>query len=315
MGQYIIKRLLSIIPLLLVVSIIVFLMVQLVPGDPVLMMLGENASRFTPEEINNLRDQLGFNDPLHIQYLNSIKGFLKGDWGTSIRSKRAVNEEIMTRLPSTLELAFAGLGLAIILGITMGIVSALNHNNIIDNICSFFTMLGVGIPNYWFSLILIYFLGIQLKWLPVISRPGGGIKALIMPALTLGIYAQASIARLVRSGMLETLSNDYIRTARAKGAKERIVIFKHALRNVLIPVVTIVGVQFGSIIAGTTIIETVFSRMGLGLLLVNSIMAKDFPMIQGIMLLVSGSYIIINIIVDIVYAYLDPRIRIVDSKE
>lgn len=313
MIQYIAKRLLSIIPLLFIVSIIVFLMIQLVPGDPILMMLGENASRFTREEIETMRDQYGFNDPLHVQYFNSIKGFIYGDWGTSIRSKRVVRDEIIIRIPSTLELAFAGLGFAVIFGIAMGIIGALNHNNIIDNLVSFFTMLGVGIPNFWFSLLLIYLFGIKLQWFPVISKPGGGIKALVMPAVTLGAYAQASIARLVRSGMLEVMSSDYIRTARAKGAPERSVVLKHALRAALIPVVTIVGVQFGGIIAGTTIIETVFSRMGLGLLLVNSIMSKDFPMIQGIMLVVSGSYILINIIMDIVYAYLDPRIRIVSN--
>ena len=200
--------------------------------------------------------------------------------------------------------------LAITLGITMGIISALNHNNIIDNTSSAISLLGVSLPNFWLALLLILFFGVYLRWLPVTSGPSTGFKGLILPAVTLALSAQTAIARLTRSGMLEVMMNDYIRTARAKGAREGMVIIRHALRNSLIPVVTVVGVQFGSILAGTTIIETVFGRLGIGVLLINAILLKDMPIVQGVLLMVSASYIFINILVEAIYVWLDPRIRL-----
>ena len=310
MGKFILKRILIVIPILLAVSIIVFAMLQLVPGDPIRMMMGENAALMTPAEIEEYRVLLGLDKPLHIQYLNTIKGYLHGDMGHSIKTKRAVSSEIAIRIPSTISLALFGMSIAIIFGVIVGIISALNHNGPLDYILSFITMLGVGMPRFWFGLLLMYLFAIKLRWLPVISKASDGIRGLILPGVTLASSAHASIARLVRSGMLEVLQNDYIRTARAKGAKEQTVIIKHALRNSLIPVITVIGVQFGSIVAGTTIIETVFSRQGLGVLLVNAILEKDFPLIQGVMMVVSLVYVVVNALVEIAYGILDPRIRL-----
>lgn len=308
MAKFFIRSLLTTIPLLIGVSICVFFMVQLVPGDPVIMMLGENsfASR---ENIESIRQELGFNDPLLVQYGRYFTKLMHGDLGTSMRSKRSVAQEISTRLSSTLQLTIVGLGFAVIIGLTLGVLAALNHNTLIDHICSITALIGVSVPSFWLGLLLIFFFAIYLGWFPVTSAPNSGLKGLILPALTLGLYAQGSIARLVRSGMLEIMMQDYIRTARGKGMRETMVILRHALRNALIPVITIIGVQFGGVLAGTTIIETVFARAGLGLLLVSSIIAKDFPMVQGIVMFVAAAYIIINMIIENIYALIDPRIR------
>jgi peptide/nickel transport system permease protein len=307
--KFFIRSLLTTIPLLIGVSICVFLMIQLVPGDPVLMMLGEN-SFASKQNIESIRQEMGFNDPLPVQYGRYLTKLIHGDLGVSMRSKRAVAQEISLRLKSTFQLTFAGLGFAIVIGVALGILAALNHNTIIDNICSVTALIGVSVPSFWLGLLLIFFFAIYLGWFPVTSAPNSGIKGLILPALTLGLYAQGSIARLVRSGMLEVMMQDYIRTARAKGMRESMVVLRHAFRNVLIPVITIIGVQFGGILAGTTIIETVFARAGLGLLLVSSIIAKDFPMVQGIVMFVAAAYIIINMIIENTYALIDPRIRV-----
>tara|TARA_B110000263_G_scaffold74898_1_gene65368 strand:- start:861 stop:1712 length:852 start_codon:yes stop_codon:yes gene_type:complete len=281
------------------------MMLQLVPGDPVMMMLGE-FSMATTKDVEAMREQLGFNDPLYIQYWNYFKGLITGDLGTSMRTKKPVIDLILARLPSTFELTFFGLLFAIIFGTSLGIIAALKHNTFIDYFTVVIALLGVSIPGFWLALLFIFFFSIRLEWLPI---TGSSPLTLIMPCLALGLWAGGTIARLVRSGMLEVLQSDYVRTARAKGLYKHRIILVHALRNALLPVVTIFGIQFGHVLAGTVIIEAVFARPGLGLMMVNAIVAKDFPLVQGTIMFVAGAYIVVNIIVEVIYTYLDPRIR------
>ena len=305
MTRFVIHRLLALIPLVIGVSFLVFLMLQLVPGDPVMMMLGE-FSMATAKDVEALRQQLGFNDPLYIQYWNYFKSLITGDLGTSMRTKKPVIDLILARLPSTFELTFYGLIFALIFGTLLGIIAALKHNTIIDYFSVVIALLGVSIPGFWLALLFIFLFSIRLEWLPI---TGSSPLSIIMPCLALGLWAGGTIARLVRSGMLEVLQSDYIRTARAKGLYKHRIILVHALRNALLPVVTIFGLQFGHVLAGTVIIEAVFARPGLGLMLVNAIVAKDFPLVQGTIMFVAVAYIAVNILVEVIYTYLDPRIR------
>ena len=305
MARFVIHRLLALIPLLIGVSFLVFLMLQLVPGDPVMMMLGE-FSMATAKDVEALRQQLGFNDPLHVQYWNYFKNLVTGDLGTSMRTKKPVVDLILARLPSTFELTIYGLLFALIFGTLLGIIAALKHNTFIDYFTVVIALLGVSIPGFWLALLFIFLFSIRLEWLPI---TGSSSLSIIMPCLALGLWAGGTIARLVRSGMLEVLQSDYIRTARAKGLYNHRIILVHALRNALLPVVTIFGLQFGHVLAGTVIIEAVFARPGLGLMLVNAIVAKDFPLVQGTIMFVAGAYILVNLLVEIIYTYLDPRIR------
>ena len=305
MTRFVIHRLLALIPLVIGVSVLVFLMLQLVPGDPVMMMLGE-FSMATAKDVEALRQQLGFNDPLYIQYWNYFKSLITGDLGTSMRTKKPVIDLILARLPSTFELTFYGLIFALIFGTLLGIIAALKHNTFIDYFTVVIALLGVSIPGFWLALLFIFLFSIRLEWLPI---TGSSPLSIIMPCLALGLWAGGTIARLVRSGMLEVLQSDYIRTARAKGLYKHRIILVHALRNALLPVVTIFGLQFGHVLAGTVIIEAVFARPGLGLMLVNAIVAKDFPLVQGTIMFVAVAYIAVNILVEVIYTYLDPRIR------
>lgn len=306
MYVFILQRVVALVPLLLGVSLLVFLMTQLVPGDPVMMMLGEY-SVASAEDIEKLRTQLGFNDPLHVQYGRYLSGLVQGDLGDSMRSRKPVAKLILQRLPRTIELTVSALLFAILFGTVMGITAALHHNSWLDYLTVTIALLGVSVPGFWLALLLILFFSVYLGWLPVLSDPG--LKGLVLPALALGLWAGGTIARLVRSGMLEVIRQDYIRTAHAKGLADRAVVYRHALRNALLPVITVVGLQFGQILAGTVIIEAVFSRPGLGLMLVNAIIAKDFPLVQGIVMFVAAAYIIVNSLVEILYVWVDPRIR------
>ena len=305
MTRFVIHRLLALIPLVIGVSFLVFLMLQLVPGDPVMMMLGE-FSMATAKDVEALRQQLGFNDPLYIQYWNYFKSLITGDLGTSMRTKKPVIDLILARLPSTFELTFYGLIFALIFGTLLGIIAALKHNTFIEYFTVIIALLGVSIPGFWLALLFIFLFSIRLEWLPI---TGSSPLSIIMPCLALGLWAGGTIARLVRSGMLEVLQSDYIRTARAKGLYKHRIILVHALRNALLPVVTIFGLQFGHVLAGTVIIEAVFARPGLGLMFVNAIVAKDFPLVQGTIMFVAVAYIAVNILVEVIYTYLDPRIR------
>jgi len=305
MTKFIIQRLLTNIPLLIGISVICFLMVQLVPGDPVINMLGEYGA--SAEIIEQLREELGLNDPLHVQYWNYFIGILHGDLGTSIRLKKPVLDAILEGLPRTVELTFAGLGFAILFGASLGIISALNHNSWLDNLIQVISVAGVSVPSFWLGLMFIFLFALRLGWLPVLGSSGG--RGLILPSLTLGLYAAGTIARLVRSGTLEVMGQDYVRTARAKGLSERIVVFRHMLRNALIPIVTVVGLQFGYMLGGSTVIEMVFARPGMGRLTLYAIVFKDYPLVQGCVLFAAIVYLIVNLLVEIAYTWIDPRIR------
>ncbi len=305
MGRYLTQRFLVTIPVVLGVTVAVFSMLHAVPGDPIRMMLGEFQT--SPEQVAQLKSQLHLDEPLPQQYGRFIAGAVQGDLGYSIRSKRPVLDEILDNLPSTLMLTLVGLSIAVLFGMTLGVFAAIKQNTWGDVSAMIMAMLGVSMPSFWLGLLLIFTFSLRLGWFP--ATGGGGIDHLVLPALTLGLGASAIIARLTRSTMLEVLRQDYITTARAKGLPGSIVILRHALRNALIPTVTILGLQFGQLLAGTVVIETVFGRPGIGRLIVGAILEKDFPLVQGIVLFIAIAYVLINLAVDLLYAVLDPRIR------
>ncbi|MDR7481061.1 MAG: ABC transporter permease [Armatimonadota bacterium] len=299
------KRLVAALPVLVGISVAVFLMMHLVPGDPAKMMLGELA--VDEEVVANFRHQLGLDDPIPVQYWRFLRNALRGDLGRSILENQPVARMIWQVLPSTVELTLAGMGVAVLLGGALGITAAVRHHTWVDNGSMLLALWGVSMPSFWMGLLLIFLFSLKLGWLPATGQ--GGWVRLVMPAFTLGYVAAAVIARLVRSSMLEVLRQDYVRTARAKGLAERLVVYRHALRNALIPVVTVMGLQFGALLGGTVVIETVFSRPGIGRLAVTSILSKDFQVTQGTVLMSAVFYTLVNIIVDASYAALDPRIR------
>ncbi len=305
MLRYIANRLILAIPTVLLVTILVFLLLQFIPGDPAEIFLGENRS--TPELLAQVRHDMGLDRPLYVQYGSYMWNALRGDLGRSLNNNRQVRDEIMARLPSTLQLTFAALLVAIVVGFSLGILSALKHNTWIDSLAMFIALVGVSMPVFWLSLLLIFFFSVHLNWLPAIGQ--GGIQRLIMPALALGMLSASTLARLVRSSMLDVLSQDYIRTARAKGLKGRAVVLRHGLRNALIPAVTVLGLQFGQLLSGAVITETIFSRLGIGRLYVEAILKKDFTMVQGITLFIALAYVLINLLVDISYPLIDPQVR------
>jgi len=303
-SQYIAGRLLAAIPVLLGISVFVFFMAHLAPGDPVTIMLGLQADA---EQMERLREELGLNDPLPVQYFRFLSGAVRGDLGRSLKSNRLVTQEITDRFPRTIQLAAAGMGLAITIGVIAGVVAAAFHRRLTDTATMILAILGVSVPSFWLGLMLIYLFSVRLRWLPVAGADTW--RHLVLPAFSLGVLAAAILARMTRSGVLEVLRQDYVRTARAKGLSERVVLYRHALKNALIPVVTIVGLQFGGLLGGTVIIETLFAWPGLGTLAITSILARDFPMVQGIVLYLALGYVLVNLAVDLTYGYLDPRIR------
>jgi peptide/nickel transport system permease protein/oligopeptide transport system permease protein len=303
---YLARRLLAVIPVLFGVTLAVFSMLFLVPGDPVKMMLAEFVT--TPAQIEQMRAQLHLDEPILKQYGRFVGNALRGDLGTSIRSRRAVATEIGENVGSTAQLALASMAVAIAIGVPLGLMAALLRNSWLDAGSMIVALLGVSMPSFWLGLLLIFTFSLHLGWFP--ATGGGDLWHLVLPSVTLGMIASAIIARLTRSSMLEVLGQDYVRTARAKGLGGCAVIVRHALRNALIPVVTVFGLQFGNLLAGAVIVETVFSRPGLGRLIVGGILAKDFPLVQGTVLFVAAAYVMINVAVDVAYAYVDPRIRI-----
>lgn len=307
MWRYILRRLLMLIPVLIGISVFVFLLMQLTPGDPALLMLGEGAP---PEQLEALRESMGLNDPKYVQYFRWLKNAVRGDFGRSLRSKKLVTTEILDRLPATTELAIAAVAFAVIVGVPVGILSATKPNSWFDNIAMVLALTGVGMPVFWLGIMLILVFSVNLHWLPSSGRMGG-LEYLILPAITLGTASTASIARLTRSAMLEVLQQDYVRTARSKGLPGRTVIFRHALRNALIPVVTMIGLQFGSLMSGAVLTETIFAWPGIGRLIVDAINNKDFPLVQGTIMTFALIYALVNLIIDVLYAVLDPRLRLV----
>lgn len=305
MAKYILRRLLLAIPVLFGVSVLTFAMLHLVPGDPVKAMFLESGGA-TEEQIAQVRHLLGLDKPLPIQYWDYITRILHGDMGRSILSNRAVAPELLQNFPPTLELTLAGMALAIVFGFAMGILAAIAHGRWIDRLTMIITLGGVSVPGFWLGLILIFVFSVQLHLIPVVG--GSSAKQLILPAIALGLQSSAVIARLVRSSLLEVLNEQYILAARAKGLAQFTVIGRHALRNALLPVVTIVGLQFGSLLSGAVIIETVFARRGIGRILVEALQARDFPTAQGAVLFVASVYVVVNLGVDLLYGFIDPRI-------
>jgi peptide/nickel transport system permease protein len=305
MLAYITRRLLQAIPVLLGVSFLVFSMLYLVPGDPVLIML--QGSQASTAQIESLRSELGLDQPFLLQYGRYLWNLVHGDLGTSYRMRMPVLELILSQLGSTLQLTLASLALAVTLGIGLGVVAAYNRDSAVDSVSMGIAIFGVSVPNYLLALVLILVGAVWLGWFPATGQ--GGWRRLVLPALALGWGYAAIIARLVRQNLVEVWNQDYIRTARAKGATERTILMRHALKNSLIPTVTIVGLQFGHMIASAVIIETVFARQGIGRLIVQAISAKDFPLIQGLVMFTAAAYVLANIVVDVSYGFLDPRVR------
>jgi peptide/nickel transport system permease protein len=305
MLTWILRRILAVVPVLFGVTLAVFSMLFLVPGDPVKMMLAEFVT--TPDQVAQMREQLHLDEPILRQYGRFVGNAVRGDLGTSIRSRRPVATEIGENLASTAQLALAAMLVAVGLGIPLGLLAALFRNSWLDVASMGTALLGVSMPSFWLGLLLIFVFSLHLAWFP--ATGGGDLHHLVLPAITLGMIAAAIIARLTRSSMLEVLGQDYVRTARAKGLGGFSVVVRHALKNALIPIITIFGLQFGNLLAGAVIVETVFSRPGLGRLIVGGILNKDFPLVQGTVLFVATVYVLINLLVDVAYAYADPRIR------
>ena len=305
--RYALQRLVLAVPVMLGVSALTFLMLHLVPGDPVAaMFIGHGGA--SAEQMNEVRERLGLNDSLPVQYVNYMKNVLQGDLGRSIRTNEPVSEMILRNFPPTLQLTLASMGLAIVLGVSFGIIAAVKRGRIVDNVVMLIALAGVSMPSFWLGLLLISIFAVWLNWFPIIG--GGGWRGLVLPAVALGFAAAAIIARMVRSSLLEVLGENYVVTARAKGLAEQRVIMRHALRNAAIPVITIVGLQFGGLLAGAVIVEQVFSRQGIGRMLVSALQSRDFPVAQGGVLFVAVVYVLVNLLVDLLYGVIDPRISV-----
>ncbi|MCP3740086.1 nickel ABC transporter permease [Rossellomorea sp. BNER] len=302
---YIFRRLLEVIPVVFGVTLVVFFIMQMVPGDPAVILAGEGASK---EAINLLRDELGLNRPLYVQYGDYILNVFQGDFGTSLKSQQPVLQEVMARLPITIELAFYSTLITIVLGMTAGIISAVRPYSATDITVMIVALLGISLPSFWLGLLLMYIFSVQLQILPVAGWDS--ILHIILPAFTLGVGGAAIVARMTRSSMLEVVRQDYIRTARAKGLKGIVIIYKHALRNALIPVITVVGLQFGALLGGTVLIESVFAINGLGRMIIDSIRMRDLPMVQGGVLIASLVFVFVNLFVDILYRFFNKRIEL-----
>jgi peptide/nickel transport system permease protein len=312
MGRYILRRLIAMVPVMFLVTVIVFSLLHLSPGDPATSMLGEEAS---PEAIAALRSRLGLDEPLPVQYVKWLGAVLQGDLGRSIRSNQPVSDAIRERLPVTIELALLSVLVSLVIAIPVGLISAMRRNSVLDSTATTVALLGVSLPNFFLAILLIYLLSLHLRWLPpigyvsIVDDPVGNLKRMIMPALTLGTALSAIVMRMMRSSLLEVLDQDYIRTARAKGLSESRMVRVHAMRNALIPVVTVVGLQIGGLLGGAIIVESIFVLPGIGRLLVDSIFQRDFPLVQGVVLFASLAFLFANLAVDLLYAFLDPRIR------
>ena len=334
MPSYIARRLLNLIPVIFGITLLVFVFLHLIPGDPAQVMAGQRAS---PETVAAIREQLGLNKPLPLQYFIFLGNLLRFNLGNSLISGAPVIHEITTRWPATFELSVAAMAISLIIGIPAGVLAAVRKNSLVDNLTMGGSLIGVSMPVFWLGLLLIYLFGVNLHWLPpglrlsqdaaLAFKPitgfyvldaliqlnwkvlGDVLTHLILPALTLSTIPLAIIARITRSAMLEVLSQDYIRTARAKGVLERWVIFKHALKNALLPVVTIVGLQFGTLLAGAILTETIFSWPGIGSWIYDGILNRDYPVVQGGVIFVAVAFVLINLVVDLSYAFLDPRIQ------
>ena len=303
--KYIFSKFISVLITVVGVSLIAFLILHLSPGDPARIMLGQSA---TEENLMAMRARLNLNRPLYIQYLSWIKNISRGDFGVSIRYNRPVIELISARMGITLLLTGSGIIISFIGGLVTGVLSAIKRNTWIDYLCTFETMFWISVPSFWTGILLLYFFGLKLGWFPIQGM--SGIRSLVLPALSLGLGQQAWFAKPMRSEMLDVINQDYIKAAKAKGVKNSLVIFKHALRNALIPIVTMLALRLPWIIGGSIVIEKVFDWNGMGTLLINSVFARDFPVVQAILLFISIAVIVANLFADLLYSVIDPRIRV-----
>jgi len=311
MNRVILSRFLATLPTLLGVLIVVFLVVHLIPGDPVAAVLGDTA---TAEQVARTKRDLGLDQPFFAQLVGYIGRVAQGDLGTSIGSRQSVSAQVAARFPSTVSLAMAGVALSVILGIPLGILGATLRGRTADFVALVASTIGVAAPSFWVGILLSTLFAVKLGVLPATGGgspgdPGSIILALILPATALGLSGMAMVARMTRSSMLDVLNEDYVRTARAKGARERRVIYRHALRNAAIPIVTVIGLNFGHLLGGTIVMETVFARPGIGKLLLDAILGRDYPVVQGVTLVIAVSFVLVNMLTDIAYSILDPRLK------
>lgn len=305
MIKYVVRRLIQTIPVLIGVTLLVFSLMHLIPGDPAQIIAGESAPK---EQVEQLREKLGLNEPVYVQYGKFLGNIIQGDLGTSIRSNAPVMDEIKIRFWITVELAIYSTILSVFIGLIAGVISAVRQYTVLDVVIMIVALFGLSMPNFWLGLMLIKKFAVDLMLVP--PSGWGTWQQMILPVITLGTGGAAIVARMTRSSMLEVISQDYIRTARAKGVRDRVVIYKHALRNALIPVVTVVGLEFGSFLGGAVLTETVFAINGMGRLVVEAIRARDFPVVQGTVLIISLLFVLVNLLVDISYRYLNKRIEL-----
>jgi peptide/nickel transport system permease protein len=317
LTRYFLRRLVIMIPVAFLASVILFVLLKLTPGDPVLIMLGEHA---TAQNYEALRHDLGLDQPYPVQYVAWVSHVAQGDFGKSLRNGSPVKNEILSRLPATIQLGLAALLLGVIVALPLGIISAVFRRSPVGFLATAFSQVGIAVPGFFVGLVLIYVFALNLRWFPPGSyttfsdNPGEWLRRLVLPAITLSLFGAATQTRFIRSGLLDTLHQDYIRTARAKGFGEAAVIIRHALRNALIPSVTLLGLQIGAILEGAFIVESVFAWPGIGRLAVQSLGARDYPIVQAVVLLAVFIFLTANLLVDIAYAYLDPRISYVRAR-
>jgi ABC-type dipeptide/oligopeptide/nickel transport system permease component len=304
MLRYILKRLAMLVPVLFGVTIVSFSLLQIVPGDPAVLLAGEDAN---PEFIEAVRKEYGFDQPLYVQYFRFVLNSLQGDFGVSIRNREPVVNLLMQRFAFTVQLSFLSILIAAFIGLIAGVISATRQYSLFDNFSMIGALFGISMPIFWLGLLLMLVFSVHLRWLP--AGGSGELRHLILPAIALGAASAAVIARMTRASMLEVVRQDYIRTARANGLAEWVVIYKHALKNAMIPVITVFGLEFGYMLGGAVLTETVFSLPGVGRLMVEGIFQRDYAVVQGAMLLVAATFVLVNLLTDIAYAFFDPKIR------
>lgn len=316
MWTYIVRRLLQAIPTLLIISLLIFSLLYITPGDPVDLILGTEDGTVSEEQRAVVEEQWGLDKPFLVRYVDFVVNACKGDLGTSYATNQDVFDSVMTRMPATLKLAAFSMLLALVVSVPLGILAALKHNSIWDSLATALATVGVSLPKFWFGLVLMIFFSLRLGWLPSTGSAelseglGTFLSYIIMPAASLALGMAATQTRMIRSSMLDVLNQDYVRYARSKGLRERVVIWGHALKNAMIPVITVIGGEVGGLLGGAVVTESIFSWPGVGRLMMNSISKRDYPMIQGITLMLCISYLLVNLFIDIVYAWVDPRIRL-----
>ncbi len=305
LATYLLGRLVASLITLLGVSFVLVLLIQFLPGDPARVIAGLQA---TPEQVERIRQQMGLDDSVPVQFGRFLEHLVHGNLGVSARTGDTVVSEIATRLPFTLELAILGTLVGVVAGITLGVIAARHKDGPLDSFVSMIGVMGISMPVYWLGILLIMLFSVKLQWLPVSGA--ATISSLVLPSITLGVFSMAIIARMTRSTMIDELGRDYVRTVRAKGVIDRTVVLRHALRNAFVPILTVIGLQFGTLLGGAVLTETVFAWPGLGRLLVASISARDYPMVQGIVFVFAAMFIVVNIITDLLYTVVDPRVRL-----